>query len=69
MGGNKQIISFESTVLWTQPSCIAHCSVEFLLHLIGFGDLGLALVVKKGDVYKKVEIIIYTTMRKRRAWP
>ena len=51
MGGNKQIISFESTVLWTQPSCIAHCSVE------------------KGEVCKKVEIIMYTTMRKRRAWP
>ena len=69
MGGNKQIISFESTVLWTQPSCIAHCSVEFLLHLIGFGGLDLALVVEKGEVCKKVEIIMYTTMRKRRAWP
>ena len=53
MGGNKQIISLESTVLWTQPSCIAHCSVEFLLHLIGFGGLDLALVVEKGEVCKK----------------
>ena len=42
---------------------------EFLLYLIGFGGLGLALVVEKGEIRKKVEIIMYTTMRKRRAWP
>ena len=52
------------------PRCCGHSLLEeFLLHLIGFGGLGLALVVEKGEVCKKVEIIMYTTMRKRRAWP
>ena len=52
------------------PQCCGHSLLEeFLLYLIGFGGLGLALVVEKGEIRKKVEIIMYTTMRKRRAWP
>ena len=73
VGGNsakksrKKTWEMESTCTWNGlwPTLLE----EFLLHLIGFGGLGLALVVEKGEIRKKVEIIMYTTMRKRRAWP